>query len=651
MRPTSLVGDHVRWFPVFSAVAVASACGSLASPPTQGVPDSGTGGSGIVVPSPGGKGGSGASKGGPVVDTRPVVTAERTPPPISGGTLLVLQEGGRAVVADSDRDTVSIVDLTGSRVEVSFPLEARAEPGRLVEDADGRVHVALRGTGELLTLDTRQNAAVDRRPACRAPRGVAYDPANDRVLVACQEGTLVELPAGAGEVVRSTQVAQDLRDVLFADGQLILTRFRSAELLYLDAERQVTMRVSPPSDGLGFTASVAWRAVPSPSGGFVVAHQRAFAGVIDVGADSGVAGAGGESGGGGEPDLELPTRSGYGQTAQLAQPCSSVVGGTLTFADTSGGARLSPRLDQMVLPVDMAVLNGTVAVANAAVSSLTGGSSIGMYDQATLESQSPEGCVGHNQVEVMSTIVAVAFDPTTGMLIAQAREPAKLVIMNDARTFVAGVLPLGGPSVLDTGHEIFHADSGGGIACASCHPEGTDDGHVWRFAGFGDRRTQPLDVGLEGTAPFHWDGDLPTFSHLMQDVFRGRMAGPGETAAREVALEQYVYGIPRRVAVRAVADAAALRGKALFESKDVGCSECHSGPKLTNGESENIGREEALQVPSLIAVSARAPYMHDGCAATLLDRFDPVCGGSRHGNVEGLEPSDLDDLVAYLETL
>lgn len=66
---------------------------------------------------------------------------------------------------------------------------------------------------------------------------------------------------------------------------------------------------------------------------------------------------------------------------------------------------------------------------------------------------------------------------------------------------------------------------------------------------------------------------------------------------------------------------------------------------------ENVGREEALQVPSLIAVSARAPYMHDGCAKTLLDRFDPVCGGSRHGNVEDLSASDLDDLVAYLETL
>jgi hypothetical protein len=42
--------------------------------------------------------------------------------------------------------------------------------------------------------------------------------------------------------------------------------------------------------------------------------------------------------------------------------------------------------------------------------------------------------------------------------------------------------------------------------------------------------------------------------------------------------------------------------------------------------------------------------MHEGCAETLLDRFDPACGGSRHGQVDGLGASDLDDLVAYLET-
>jgi hypothetical protein len=45
--------------------------------------------------------------------------------------------------------------------------------------------------------------------------------------------------------------------------------------------------------------------------------------------------------------------------------------------------------------------------------------------------------------------------------------------------------------------------------------------------------------------------------------------------------------------------------------------------------------------------------MHDGCAPTLRERFGaPSCsGGERHGSTSTLSASDVDDLVAYLESL
>jgi hypothetical protein len=44
--------------------------------------------------------------------------------------------------------------------------------------------------------------------------------------------------------------------------------------------------------------------------------------------------------------------------------------------------------------------------------------------------------------------------------------------------------------------------------------------------------------------------------------------------------------------------------------------------------------------------------MHNGCAKTLLDRFDPACGGGdTHGVTSNLLPEDIAALVAYLETL
>jgi hypothetical protein len=43
--------------------------------------------------------------------------------------------------------------------------------------------------------------------------------------------------------------------------------------------------------------------------------------------------------------------------------------------------------------------------------------------------------------------------------------------------------------------------------------------------------------------------------------------------------------------------------------------------------------------------------MHDGCATTLRDRFNPACGGDRHGITANLSPTQIDDLIAYLDSL
>jgi cytochrome c peroxidase len=63
-----------------------------------------------------------------------------------------------------------------------------------------------------------------------------------------------------------------------------------------------------------------------------------------------------------------------------------------------------------------------------------------------------------------------------------------------------------------------------------------------------------------------------------------------------------------------------------------------------------VGTGRKFKIPSLIGVAARAPFMHDGCAATLADRFG-ACGGSEHGSTASLTPGQVSDLVAYMETL
>jgi cytochrome c peroxidase len=58
-----------------------------------------------------------------------------------------------------------------------------------------------------------------------------------------------------------------------------------------------------------------------------------------------------------------------------------------------------------------------------------------------------------------------------------------------------------------------------------------------------------------------------------------------------------------------------------------------------------------FKVPSLLGVAVRAPYMHDGCAATLRDRFGACGGGDLHGKTSTLSETQLSDLIAFLESL
>ena len=82
------------------------------------------------------------------------------------------------------------------------------------------------------------------------------------------------------------------------------------------------------------------------------------------------------------------------------------------------------------------------------------------------------------------------------------------------------------------------------------------------------------------------------------------------------------------------------------------CATCHTGARFTNNVSYDVGTGEALQVPSLVGLAFRAPYMHDGCAKTMLDRLGTICGGGdKHGVTSQLTTEEKTDLAAYLESL
>ena len=81
-----------------------------------------------------------------------LITAERTPPPISGGSLAVSPDGKLVVIADPDRDAVYLVE-PDTRYVRTIALATGSEPGRVVLDDHGGAHVALRNTGAVVRID------------------------------------------------------------------------------------------------------------------------------------------------------------------------------------------------------------------------------------------------------------------------------------------------------------------------------------------------------------------------------------------------------------------------------------------------------------------------------------------------------------------
>jgi hypothetical protein len=133
------------------------------------------------------------------------------------------------------------------------------------------------------------------------------------------------------------------------------------------------------------------------------------------------------------------------------------------------------------------------------------------------------------------------------------------------------------------------------------------------------------------------------------------MGGVNQSPERKDALERWLFALKPPAAEAATDRDQVLRGRRLFESFEVGCADCHRGARLTDNNSYDVATGEPgekFQVPSLVGLGSRSRLIHDGCASSLADRFGPACGGGdRHGRVSQLDAPELDDLIAYLETL
>jgi YVTN family beta-propeller protein len=281
------------------------------------------------------------------------------------------------------------------------------------------------------------------------------------------------------------------------------------------------------------------------------------------------------------------------------------------------------------------------------------------------------------------TAVSVGAGPTgialrrdgTLAYVHNAFDHTVLALDTTALTPVGNVIPVAEdvlPAAVTAGRRLFFSatnpdvtDPTISVSCASCHLEGREDGHVWHFTD-GSRQTPQLaGRSLGSTAPYHWNGTLPTLSNFMDLTIQQRMGGLGLTADEETSLEAFLEAAPApdNPFRGAALTAQQAHGAQLFAASQ--CGTCHAGQTMTNDGFADVGTmvldgpvpddpttlPNGFNVPSLLGVSRSAPYLHDGSAATLEERLRRNQSANLHGQTANLSDADIADLVSYLKTL
>ncbi len=562
-------------------------------------------------------------------------TADGLSVPVSGGGVLVLSDGVTAAAADISGGRLLFIDIPSTTVVHTVELGVGTRPFRLAETGDGAVLVTLSGTGELATLDPVSGVLEAREFVCDAPRGVAWEPATDLRLVVCAGGEWVGLDAQGG-VRQQNRFTADLRDVVVdSKGDRWVSWFRSANVgrISMVGDLEEVVEQDLPdfqiNDGSGLivkaSAQVAWRMLPHPDGGVILLEQMHHDSPLGT--------------------LVSPSGVYYAVDDDSTQ-CAAVVGSLFAHVDEDG-VSWSPNLANVALPVDVFLSgDGSARVAAAGASPSTNWpfSVVSFNPTFSHPDLLRVGCeVGVADVITGSPMVVGVAQAASGAVVSVAQDPFWIFVDGVAMTDVeASTLP-------SEGNRLFHENAGLSISCASCHPEGSDDGHTWYFFDMSTpRRTQNLRIGgVSATAPYHWTGEFLEFPALAEDAFVARMGMLTIPTDGDLnALLDWLDGLP--VVRRTVVDEAAVeRGEVLFAKH--ACAGCHAGELFTNPVLADVGTGHELQVPSLVGVGTRGPWMHDGCATTLQERFNPTCGGAAHLG-PGI-PEEIEDLVAFLDSL
>jgi mono/diheme cytochrome c family protein len=262
-------------------------------------------------------------------------------------------------------------------------------------------------------------------------------------------------------------------------------------------------------------------------------------------------------------------------------------------------------------------------------------------------------------------VSALGFDVTSGDVLAYSPFDRRLSILpasifrpsdkpsaapaSDAQIELPHISPELQPSSdVAAGRRLFHTTdariSRGKKACASCHPDGGDDGLAWDTP-MGRRRTLAL-AGRLPSEGFGWEGRHKTLEEHISRTLRENLGGKGLSPDELTQLVSYLRAM-RAPASRPPVDAA-RRGAALFAGA-AGCATCHlPSEAFADGLVHDVGFGP-VRTPSLLGAASRPRFFHGG-QHTSLDAALRATHG-KMGQPLALVADDQAALRAYLDTL
>lgn len=570
-----------------------------------------------------------------------------------GRTLAWLGEIG--AVADADNARV-VFFRTGADAAIVRSFETREGPTQILVDAAGRMLVVERGAGTVSAYDPCTGSHLASAAVAADPVAMVMGPDHGTLyVISSWTRTLSELDAATLRTRRTIELARDPRSIsMDREGvRLYVTHLAGAPLSVIPLSDELVAE-QPHLELPGMSlrevyynpggyygsprtsertiarasqhASQAWTAALDPAGRAAIpvllnrpSQQRA-----------------------GESFLV-----GYGGAADNSRELLAPEVFALLVWDPAG-----PRWSLAFEPDSHAA--GSRIRIPSAVATHAESSTLYIASTGTNEIAAVRPGASAPDVDLVPTIFAPSAIETTAdgelLVFSQIEHAIEHGPAGARRTLSIGEDPLD-PQIALGRRLFFTANdpllSGGGLACAGCHPEGRDDGIVWTV---GQDIVQTPTLRGRLVPPFQWTGDRLSLTHAIARSVQ-RIGGGGVPLSSLEALAAYLErGLPPPPPLSRTLTPQEQRGRELFVGRGA-CAGCHDpARRYADGRAWALDElSPPFDTPSLRGVGGTAPYFHDGRYASLEELMEHP--NERMGRIVELSIEERAALRAFLETL